>query len=91
MELNELIDGVNNGTYTATLFTQKNCGWCKKMKKSLIDLHIPASEVLTDPELVDKFEIKVTPTLLITSELAIKRISGFMKPEDLKKSIRDLH
>ena len=91
MELDELIDGVKTGTYTAILFTQKNCGWCDKMKGSLIDLNIPASEVLTDPELVNKFSLDVTPTLMITSESDIKKISGFMTPKDLKKSIQGLH
>ena len=91
MELNELIDGVRSGTYAAILFTQKNCGWCEKMKESIIDLDIPASEVVADSELINTFKLEVTPTLMITSDSDIKRISGFMNPEDLKKSIRDLH
>lgn len=91
MELKDLIDGINNGTYAAILFTQENCRWCDKMKRSIVDLDIPASEVQTDAELVNKFSLKVTPTLMITSESDIKKISGFMKPEDLKKSIQGLH
>lgn len=90
MELTDLIDGVNNGKYTATLFTQKNCKWCEKMKGSIVDLGIPASEVFADAELIDKFELEVTPTLLITSESDIKRISGFMSAGDLKESIKGL-
>ena len=91
MELDELIDGVKTGTYTAILFTQENCGWCEKMKRSITDLNIPASAVLTDPELVYNFGLEVTPTLMITSESDMQKISGFMKPEDLKKSIQGLH
>lgn len=91
MELTKLIDGVNKGTFTATLFTQKNCKWCEKMKGSIVALNIPASEVLADADIVSKFELTVTPTLLITSKSELKRISGFKSPEDLKESIRKLH
>ena len=90
MELNKLIDGVNKGTYTATLFTQKNCSWCEKMKESIVALDIPASEVLADKDMIDKFKLEVTPTLLITSDSSMKRISGFMSPKDLKVSISKL-
>ena len=61
------------------------------MKESITDLNIPANEVLADSEIINTFKLEVTPTLMITSESEIKRISGFMKPQALKKSIQDLH
>lgn len=90
MDLDKLIDGINNGTIEAILFTQEHCEWCKKMKDSIVALDLPAKEVKPDSKIFRENKIEVTPTLIIEGKERISRILGYKSPEDLKKSIQDL-
>ena len=91
MELDELVDGIKKGKYTALFFTSDKCSWCDKMKKTIADVDLPVNELQPDKNLVESFDLKVAPTLVIISDKSINKISGYKDPRKLKECLRELH
>jgi thioredoxin-related protein len=87
MEVIDLASSIKKGTHTAILFTQENCAWCDKMKQSIIDLGLPASEVEVTEELRSAFELEVSPTLMITKGDTFHQVPGYKTPDELKRII----
>ena len=89
MNVNTLNDGIKKGDHTAILFTQNNCNWCDKMKESIKDLDISAKEVKLTSDLVKKFDIIVSPTLVISSDMKneVLHVPGYKTASELKQII----
>ena len=89
MKVNALNEGIKKGDHTAILFTQTNCSWCDKMKESIIDLDLPAQEVKVTSDLIKKFDITVSPTLVISSDKKneVLHVPGYKTASELEQII----
>lgn len=72
------------------------CGQCKTLTKNLetlkqlVDIDIETINVEELEDLVDKYEIKNLPTLILVDDKnnVIKRHTGVMSPSELEKFIK---
>lgn len=72
-------------------FYSDTCGPCKVLTKNLEDANIEVEPILPDSDLVDTYNIRSIPTLVMVDDEGkeYKRFTGIMSTEQLKNWVNE--
>lgn len=72
-------------------FYSNTCGPCKVLTKNLKDANIKVEPILPDSDLVDTYNIRSIPTLVMVDDEGkeYKRFTGIMSAEQLKNWVNE--